>query len=366
MSHKRHVLHLIQSLDSGGCEHMLLRILPLLTEEFQHSIITLHNLGELAPQFREKGIAVTTLGQRNLLDVLSYQRLLTEVKQYSPDVIITYLFHADLVGRLFLARKVSVPIIPFLRTTYNHPKYFIARLFAKSTRSLVQRYLANSEAVKQFYTQHIGVLPERITVIPNGIDIERFRQLTPSSELRQSLGLTKNDMVIISVANLHPNKGHRFLLEALNTCRDLPIKLLVVGDGKERRALEEQVTTLNLRKQVMFLGKRHDVPDLLALSHIFVLPTLFEGQSNAILEAMAMGLPVITTDIPENRELIHDQENGWLVPPKTVSPLAEALRTLAQTEPLRTKLGTQAHLTIQNQFSLTTSANRFSNFLSSL
>ena len=150
MENRRKILHIIQSLGNGGCENMLLRTLPFLSDEFEHHIITLRELGELAPQFTEKGIHVTTVHWNGFFDIAGYKRLFTEVRQFAPDVTITYLFHADMIGRLFLQRSISAPVIPFLRTTYNHPKYLIARLFEMATKHLVPRYLANSEAVKNF------------------------------------------------------------------------------------------------------------------------------------------------------------------------------------------------------------------------
>lgn len=365
---KKRILHIIQSLGNGGCENMLLRTLPLLADEFEHHIITLREFGELAPRFIEKGISVTTIHQIGFFDISGYRRLLLETNRFNPDTIITYLFHADMIGRFFLQKKISIPIIPFLRTTYNHPKYFIARLLEKITKHRVKQYLANSEAVKDFYVKKIVVQPEKITVIPNGIDTEYFDSILPDPNLRASLGITPDDFIIICVANFHSNKGHRYLLEAFELLfsKFRHTKLLLVGDGSERKNLERQINAYQAKHSILFLGHRTDVPQLLKISDCFVLPTLFEGMSNALIEAMAAGLPVITTDIPENRELVSHKESGVLVPPRNSEKIADALRLLISDPILRLTLGDSAKNFIEKQYSLVSSSKKFSHFLSSL
>lgn len=377
------ILHIIQSLENGGCENMLLRILPILSDTFEHRIITLKNPGQLALQFEEKNIPVSTVHQKNIFDRRGYRNLLSETKEFSPDIVLTYLFHADMIGRLFLQPTLSlrakrgnpVPIIPFLRTTYNHPKYQIARLFEKATRNLVPCYLANSEAVKNFYISEIGVPAEKITVIPNGIDTDFFDSIVPDPNLRKSLNISPSDFVIISVANLHPNKGHRSLLEAfeqlhlnnnkaITTIKPCSLKLLIVGDGTERKNLEQQIASYHSKENILFLGRRTDVPELLTISDCFVLPTLFEGMSNAIMEAMAAGLPVITTNIPENRILILHEKNGILTKIADTKEIAQSISLLKKDAKKRSGLAHNARQSIHDNFSIKNTVKQWKKFLS--
>ncbi len=364
---KKRILHIIQSLGNGGCENMLLRTLPLLADEFEHHIITLREFGELAPRFIEKGISVTTIHQIGFFDISGYRRLLLETNRFNPDTVITYLFHADMIGRFFLQKKISIPIIPFLRTTYNHPRYFIARLFEKITKHRVKQYLANSEAVKDFYVKKIGVQPEKITVIPNGIDTEYFDSILPNPNLRASPGIAPHDFVIICVANFHINKGHRYLLEAFESLfpKFRHAKLLLIGDGSKRKNLERQINAYQAKHSILFLGRRTDVPQLLKISDCFVLPTLFEGMSNALIEAMATGLPVITTDIPENRELIEHEKTGIFVQPKDSHALTKAIEQLLDSPEKCETLGKNAKYDIRRRFDINTSISKFNNFLNS-
>ena len=369
---KKKIIHIISSLDSGGCENMLLRTLPLLLDEFEHRIITLRELGELAPQFAEKGIPVTTIHWGWVFDFPGYRRLLSETRRCAPDVVITYLFHADMIGRLFLRPALSlrakhgdlVPIIPFLRTTYNHPKYLIARLLEKVTKGLVSCYLANSEAVKNFYVSEVGVPAEKITVIPNGIDTDFFDNIQPDPMLRKALGITPDDFVIICVANLHPNKGHCYLLQAFEAVykKHPETYLLIVGDGVECDPLKNQMHGYASKNNISFLGRRTDVPELLKISNLFVLPTLFEGQSNALMEAMACGLPIITTDIPENCELICNEKTGLLIPPHNSYTIAIAIENLLCDKKKSLEIGTNAKLHIRQQFNVRITKSKLDQF----
>lgn len=364
---KKKIIHIIQSLDNGGCENMLLRTLPLLNG-FEHKIVTLKELGELAPKFVSAGILVETVHATGFFNVPGIFRLRRIIQKESPHVVLTYLFHADMIGRLALHSTTSAPIVPFLRTTYNHPKYLIARILEWLTKPLVRQYLANSDAVKDFYIKRIGVHPEKITVIPNGIDTSYFDSIMPDPKLRESLGIKPDDFVIICVANLHINKGHQYLLEAFEGVykENTNLHLLIVGDGVERDSLKNQMQGYTSKNNVSFLGRRTNVPELLKISDCFVLPTLFEGQSNAIMEAMASGLPVITTNIPENRMLIKTNSNGILVPTRDVNAIVQAINTVVVPGGLSDKYGKSGKEFLEQNFSLKTSINSLHQFLSSL
>jgi glycosyltransferase involved in cell wall biosynthesis len=369
MDKPKKILHLIQSLDNGGCENMLLRTLPLLNQQgLENVIVTLKTEGSLADQMKSKGIPLYSVYQKHLLDIPSYIRLFEIIRNQRPQLIITYLLHADIIGRLFLQSFGSAKVIPFLRTTYNHPRYLLARIFERVTKSLVKHYLANSQAVKYFYTHTLGVKPEKITVIPNGIDADYFNSIPRDENLRESFGIKPKDTAIICVANLHPNKGHQYLLEAFETVfqEQQNIHLLIVGDGEEKENLLNQTSNYSSKNNIHFLGRRNDVPQLLKISDIFVLPTLFEGMSNAIMEAMASSLPIITTDIPENRALIEHKASGMLTPPENTQSLSTVIQDLLNNTTLRENFGKEAKKTIEERFSLEKIADQLKNFYSSL
>ncbi len=358
MKEKQRVLHLIQSLDSGGCENMLLRTLPRMTAHFEHTIMTLKERGELAPQFEAQGIMVKQAPVT--LSLLGYnggRALARAIATLQPDIVLTYLFHADVFGRQFLQPHISAPVIPFLRTTHNFSRYWPARLFEKLTRNKVRRYFANSDAVKEFYVSQIGAAPQKFIIIPNGIDIPAMRK-TADTPPEKPLPITEKSQVITCVANLAPNKGHATLVAAFDAVATTfpDAALLLVGEGEERAKLESQIAASSAPDRIHLLGRRSDVPQILKHTDIFVLPTLFEGLSNALQEAMAMGCACITTDIPENRQLIEPGKTGVLVPPQDVAALQTALRELLEHNAQRETYGTAAQAFIKEHFDLDTVA----------
>lgn len=361
---KKIIIHLIQSLDAGGCENMLLRTLPLVAD-FEHIIITLKKPGELAEKFKQKNIKVICIKQHNILDLSSYFRLSGEIKKYNPGLIVTYLFHADIIGKFLFGTFTSHKAVPFLRTTYNHKKYRIARLLMKLTKFLTNKYLANSQSVKKYYIEKIGINESKITVIPNGIDVDFYENVPRDGKLRQSLGIKPEEIVIICVANLHINKGHKYLLEAFEGIhqRNDKVKLLLVGNGDEKENLLKQMDGYTSRNSILFLGTRADVPQLLKISDIFVLPTMFEGMSNAIQEAMTAKLAIITTDIQENRELIKNNKTGILVPVKSSDKISESINNLIKNPGLRLFLGENTRKDALNRFDLTAISQQLSTFL---
>lgn len=367
MPQKKKILHIIQSLGNGGWENALLRTLPLL-DDFEHEIITLREPGELASKFISAGIPVKTIDCKSLLDISGLFRLCKLIRGGNQKIVLTYLFHADVFGRLILRFFTKAPIIPFLGTTYNYPRYFFARLFERISKPLAFHYLANSEAVKDAYIKNLGVEAKKITVIPTGIDIKHFDSVIPDPELRKSLGIKPDDFVVICVANLHISKGHRYLLEAFEalSSQHHNIKLLLVGDGTERKNLEQQISSYQNKQNILFLGRRTDVPQLLKISNVFVLPTLFEGMSNAIMEAMACELPVVTTDIPENKILIKNNESGILVPTRSSQDLSNAISTLIRNTDLSKKLGGSGKEFLEQSISLEISVSLLRRFMNSL
>ena len=325
---------------------MLLRTLPLLNDdEFEQIVITLFRPGQLATELGGRGVRHINLG--------GLGRLIPLLRELQPALIISYLFHADMIGRLFVQPRVNMPVMPFLRTTYNFPRYLPARIMERLTKRFARHYLANSQSVKEYYLQQIGVQEQRITVIPNGIDVSVFDKADPAPIIEE-LQLPKDRFVVTCVANLAKNKGHQYLLEAFERLSSSHKNcwLLLVGSGEEERQLKQQIVSYASKNNILFLGRRRDVPKILAVSDVFVLPTLFEGMSNAIQEAMAAHLPVITTNIPENRIIIEDGKNGLLVPTKDSESLYNALSRVIVDRGFGLNLGSAARTIVVDSFAL--------------
>lgn len=346
---KKRVIHVIHSLSRGGSENALLRAIQKINGE--HLFITLYSKGEMYQEYTENSIKVININQKNIFDRNAIDKTKTIIADFKPNLIITNLLHADIFGRLVLKKVTNTPIIPYLQTTYNFRRYLPARLFEGLTKYLVKEYLANSQSVKKYYVERYNIDSKKIYVVPNGIEISNYDSSKANTKLIRTLNL-RNRTVITCVANLLPNKGHRYLLEAFEKIfiKYPDVKLLICGDGVERNNLINQIKNYRSKSNIIFLGKRSDVPSILRISDIFVLPTLFEGMSNAIMEAMASRLPVITTDIEENRELIEHKKSGLLCPIKNSSSIAYWIDELVNDKNLRSSLGNNAHAVIEKNY----------------
>jgi glycosyltransferase involved in cell wall biosynthesis len=179
-----------------------------------------------------------------------------------------------------------------------------------------------------------------VFVIPNGIDLEKFENLS-KEDLRSKLEIT-NGKIIVFVGGLRPVKGVGYLIEAMKTIIDKNknTRLFIVGDGVERQDLENLVKKLDLQKCVNFIGKvsNEEVPEYIVASDVFVLPSLSEGFPVTVVEAMASELPIVATNIRGLREIIKDGENGFLVEPKNPEQIAEKVLLLLEDDELRARI----------------------------
>ncbi|MEO6077601.1 MAG: glycosyltransferase [Candidatus Andersenbacteria bacterium] len=362
-SPKKRIVHIIQSLDNGGCENFLLRLLPLV-KEYDHTIITLANRGSLASSFEKYGISVRCINQKNLFDIPAYSRLIHELHSIRPGIVITYLAHADIVGRIIIQAFTRYPVVPWLRTTHNFPRYWIMRLFEKYTSWLVPKYLANSEAVKSLYVQKYRINPNKITVIPNGIDIDVFNKQIDIPAYKTKLGVPSDSIVVACVANLHENKGHKYLLDAFSEVykSNKNITLLLAGEGPERQNIEAQIAKSPAKNNIKLLGRRSDVSEILACTDIFVLPTLFEGMSNALMEAMASGCAIITTNIPENVATL-PKKYKYTVRPKNIEDITTCLHALINDTNSRIIVKNQVQQYATEHFNISKTIKLFSIFI---
>lgn len=366
MESRKRIVQLIITLEVGGCESALLRMLPLLDKAFEHTIITLRKKGPLASAFKNKGIRVIAIEQKSIFDISSYIRLKRTLQDMNPDLIMTNLLHADFIGRFFIQFFVPCKVISSLVTTYNFKRYWLARLFERLSKGLADGYMANSESVKKTYVEKFHVPEKKITVIPAGIDTNLFLSIEKDIILKEELGIPLDNRVIICVGSLHKNKGHRFLLSAFEEIYNTypHTKLLIVGSGVEKDALLKQIERYQSKNAICFLGRRDDVPKLLRLSDVFILPTFFEGMSNAIMEAMAAGLPIITTDIPENKEIVHHEQTALLCPVGDAQCLSESLKRLLDSPSLATSLAEKARVEITKKYNFIDTTRQWNDFFS--
>jgi glycosyltransferase involved in cell wall biosynthesis len=226
--------------------------------------------------------------------------------------------------------------------------------------------VGNSQRVLDQLRDDEKAPPDKLALIYNGIDIARFDRHLEREEKRKQLGISDDALVLVIVANLIPYKGHADLLAALARIKTKLPKdwvLLAVGrdDGLESK-LKKQVRELDIAEHVRFIGQRHDVVELLRISNIGLISSHEEGFSNALLEGMAAGLPMIATDVGGNAEALIDGVTGLLVPAKDLEAMGDAILRLAGDPSLARRLGIAGRARVEQNFSLDACVNSYDAF----
>jgi glycosyltransferase involved in cell wall biosynthesis len=324
------ILHLITGLEIGGTEMMLLKTLPKMQDNFDNRICCIRGRGPMGKRLENAGIPVYYLDLKNIFDLEAILRFKKIIREFEPKILVTYLIHADIFGRFFGKLFGIKKIICSVRVKLIQAKYLPLLFLNALTSPLVTHYHFNSRTAANMYRKFFFLPRKKITIIPNGIEIEKYNIQIDKLKKKKDLGLPEDKIIIGCVAKLRKQKGHKYLIEAFGKIskQEDNLILLLIGDGEERKNIEKQIEKLNIRDRVYLLGNRNDIPEILQIIDVFVLPTLFEGMSNALMEAMVAGKPIITTDIPENRELINDNVSGILIPTKDPLSIAKNILKL--------------------------------------
>lgn len=353
------ILYLIENLDVGGAQVRLFNDLKFMDRKrFNNIVCSLTGNGRLLPEVASLGIKVYSLdGMCSLSSVL---KLANIIRKNRIDIIHTQLFFSDLYGRL-LGKLLRVPfIVTTVQSSVYEPNneylYSLKRklLDRYSGRFCNKRFIAVSEFVKDSISRHFSIDPEMVEVIPNYVDFYELNQVEEEdlNVLKKELSIDSKEIVLITVGRLNPAKGVQYLLKALSeiVTRHRSIKLLIVGDGFYREYLEKLTQDCRLVSNVVFLGERDDVKELLHISDIFVFPTLSEGLPVSLLEAMAIGKPCLASNIGPVREIITDGETGLLFKSRDSEDIERALITLISDSIKAEKLGQRGKDSVRTKF----------------
>jgi glycosyltransferase involved in cell wall biosynthesis len=351
------VLHLITRLPVGGAERLLVDVARGLDpRRFTSIACCIQDRGELAGELEAHGIAVHSLDRMRTkrFDWRAIGKLARLMRDQRIDVVHSHLYHANLYGRL-AARRAHVPAVASVHNTYAKRKWH-RELLNRWLAHISAKVIAVSEDVRNDLVRYDRIPPQKIALIHNGIDVSRVQTPVTRNEARARLGLTGDAIVLGCIARLEEQKGHRFLLEALARLNQpargaARFRVVLVGDGRLRADLEQRAADLGVAQWTLFLGTRHDVPQILKALDICVMPSLWEGLSVAMLEAMAAGLPLVISDVSGVSQVVGNNEYGIKVPVGNVAELAHTIGRLAESAEQRAALGTAARQRVHDRFS---------------
>ncbi len=356
----RTVAHYFDSGGWGGSEQSLLHLLAHLDRRRWRPVLYHHgDRGSIRLVERALELGVEPRRLRRIRGKRAAGRLpqlYRELRDRRPAVFHAHL-HWPLACRYELAAAALARVPAVVATVQLFPG--ISRLRALQLRALVvpgvDRYIAVSNDLARCLRRRVGVPEGKIRVVHNGIPVERFDR-PPGDALRGALGGADGRPIVLTTARLDMLKGHAHLLEAAATVPE-PVFVLA-GEGPLRERLEARARQLGLEGRVVFLGHRDDVPELLAVADLFVLPSISEGLPLSVVEAMAAGKPVVATAIGGIDEAVVDGETGILVPPADPVALAAAIRRLLAEGSFARRLGEAGRARARREFSAEAMAER--------
>ncbi len=343
------IVHYLYRFSTGGLENGLTNIINGLPEGYEHHIVTVNGYDEVFAKRLKRPVIFFDLKKPDGKGVGHLIQLYRYLKKVKPDIIHTRntagleaLFVAMLAGVAY--RVHSEHGRDFNDIDGRQIKY---RLLRKFCLQFAHKVIALSKDLETYLMQTIGVSKRKMQQIYNGVDCQKFNPLPKET--------VSNKMHFISVGRLSAEKNHLLLLKAcsqlLQSKDDINIQISIVGDGAMRATLENYIAEHQLTDHVELLGNRQDIPQCLSNADVFILPSIIEGVSNTILEAMACGKAIIATQVGGNSELI-DTDCGQLIESNNSLNLVDAMTVYLNDASLSQRHGIHARQRVEALFSL--------------
>jgi glycosyltransferase involved in cell wall biosynthesis len=349
---RTNILHIITELEVGGAENLLLNICRQLDKRnFNIVVGYIYGPGTLSDQFKKAGVRLIDLSRKGKIDPLLLFKLFFLIRKERIQIVHTHLVHASIVGRIAAKLAGVRNIITTRHYAYYHKEKSLVNWIERKTVVFNNNFIAISNAVREYMVKREKYKPERITVIYNAVDLS----LLNSKDL-EIIPKNNNDLLIGSVGRLHPSKGYDTLLKSMpQVIKEFPsVRLIIIGDGIQRKYLEGLGSDLGISEQVIFLGRRTPAEVIRFLKNIdlFVLASNWEGFGLAVLEAMACARPVVATNVGGIGEIIDAGKTGFLVPPRDPQKLAENIIRLSRDNKLLETLGKTGRQKVEKLFSM--------------
>jgi len=357
-----HIAYLIDELAVRGGSEKSLYVLANALAETQHRVsVFCLSEGKFAEEFRKNGkIFYQCLRVKRVYDVSGIRgirKLVQYINKEKVDILQSTHTGSDILAPVISLFSKRNPVVISSRRDLGFTKKAHHVAVQKILNFRVSKILGNSIAVKNSVVKAEYYPEDRIDIIYNGLDLNLYRQLE-KEKCRQKLlsqhNLPSDSLLLGSAGSLNAVKGHRYLIEAMGKVqgRSPDSFCLLAGDGPEKESLCLLAKEKGLSSKIIFLGNINTIPEFLTGLDVYVQPSLSEGFSNSILEAMATGCAVVATDVGGNREAIVSEENGFIVPARDVAALAEKISLLMCDSGRRLAIGEDGKKRILNYFSL--------------
>jgi glycosyltransferase involved in cell wall biosynthesis len=339
---------------------MIVNLSRGLADRGHHLVVGLFRKGWLYEQLSDRHVQVTLFPWASKWDPRPFVEIARFIRNERVQVVHAHEF-GSIIGGSMIRRWTSPPLVA---TVHGREYLAVSRRRQTMFRWLTRpcdRIVAVSNSVATFLSDTVRVSAARIETIYNGIDLGTYHRNGKASSLRLELGIGPEDRVITAVGSLYPVKGQRFLIRAMPAIlhRVPTATCLLVGHGHLRTELEREVQDMGLGRSVHFLGYRQDVPALLGMSDLFVLPSLSEGLPLSLLEAMAAGCPVVATSVGGNTEVVRDGVTGYLLPPERPDLIADRIIRLLVEREAASAMVARAQADIKRRFSAEAMVDRY-------
>ncbi|HEX8948357.1 MAG TPA: glycosyltransferase family 4 protein [Dissulfurispiraceae bacterium] len=362
LGRKVKLMQITHDLRIGGLQQVVVNICRAIDRErFDISVLCLRSLGEFVPEVEETGSKVIYLPQTlNGTDYLSFLKVARILKQEKVDVIHTHNTQPFVDGTLGAVMS-GVRTIVHTDHARNFPdkrRYMLAEWLVSHR---AYKVVGVSEPVSQNLIKYEKISPRKVITIPNGVDASRYDIAVDRAHKKKELKITREGPVIGLGARLIKQKGISYLLKAMPELivRFPDITLLIAGEGDYGETLKKEAEELGVGRHTLFAGSRTDMPELLKVLDLYVLPTLGEGLPMVLLEAMAAGCPIIATDVGGNYMAVRHGENGSLVEPANAPLLAAEIIRVLEDKGLRARYARKGKELFMKHFSAQIMTRRY-------
>ena len=374
------IVHVIHRLHVGGLENGLVNLINHLPcEKYHHAIVCLTQSSDFKQRINRENVMIFELHKRDGKDLRIYLRLWKLLRHLRPKIV-----HTRNLSTLEAGVVAAIAGVPIRihgehgRDIYdlygNNKKY---KLLRRLCAPFIHRFIALSKDLEYWLKNEVKISPQKIVQLYNGVDTQRFQpriNQLPDDEKFPSGFIETNSFIIGTVGRLEPVKDQQTLLDAFIRLWDIApgyvtrCRLVLLGDGPLNSEIRNKLSQANEQviKRVWLAGSRNDVPDILRNFNLFVLPSLGEGISNTILEAMSCGLPIVATRVGGNQELVQDDVTGYLVSAKNPEEMAGALVAYMENSELAKAHGQAGRKRAIELFSLDTMIQHYQNIYDDL